>query len=95
MLSTYGAFSKCWLLIMVVTDFPRYRGEAQKRGRRWQGFPFTIAEAGVGVVGWMARLPTSFPEPTVWTSGGGVSSADVAGAVCKVRAASRGVKGFQ
>lgn len=70
MLSMYGVFRKRWLLIMVVTDFPRYRGEAQKCGGRWQGFPFTVAEAGVGVVGWMARVPTFFPEPTVLTSGG-------------------------
>ena len=54
----------------------RYRREAQKCGGRWQEFPFTVAEAGVGVVGRMARLPTSFPEPTVWTSDGRVSSAD-------------------
>lgn len=70
-------------------------GKARECGGRWQGSPFTIAEAGVGVAGRMARLPASFPEPAVWTSDGRVSSADCGRGCVKVSDASRGAKGLQ
>lgn len=86
------AFGKCWFLIMVVTGLSQVLRGGSEVWWKMAGIPFYSCRGwGWGWLDGWQRLPTSFPEPTVWTRAES-PQLTVAGAVCVCKVSCRGVK---